>query len=300
VSARGRRLRRVCAALALPALGCAAAPQPAPAAAPFRVIAHRGASAYAPENTLPAFERALALGASEVELDVQLSRDGEIVLFHDATLDEKTDLAGAVRDHDAAALLRADIGSWFDATHPQGGARYRGTSLLRLEDLLARFGPRFHYHVEMKSQEPELPAALIDLLRRDAVDLLPQVTLTSFHLALLQRAHALDPRVARAWLVLTPPEASDDDARHAARRELVERAAREGFGSIAFPARELDAELVGQAHARGLEIRAWKTTTEALLDHALRVGADGATVDWPDRALRRIRERSGGSAASAR
>ena len=71
---------------------------------PFRVIAHRGASAYAPENTLPAFERALELGASEVELDVQLSRDGALVLFHDRTLDGKTNLSGAVRDHTADAL----------------------------------------------------------------------------------------------------------------------------------------------------------------------------------------------------
>ncbi len=53
---------------------------------PFHVIAHRGASAYAPENTLPAFRRALVLGAFEVELDVQLSRDDVVVLFHDATL----------------------------------------------------------------------------------------------------------------------------------------------------------------------------------------------------------------------
>ena len=74
-------------------------------ARPFHVIAHRGVSAEAPENTLPAFERALEIGVVEVELDAQLSRDGVPVLFHDGTLDAKTPLRGRVRDHAAEDLL---------------------------------------------------------------------------------------------------------------------------------------------------------------------------------------------------
>ena len=103
--------------------GGAAAESLASLPRPFHVIAHRGASAEAPENTLPAFERALALGVVEVELDVQLSRDGVPVLFHDRTLDEKTPLRGPVRDHSAQELTRADVGSWFDRARPGSGRR---------------------------------------------------------------------------------------------------------------------------------------------------------------------------------
>ena len=67
---------------------------------------------------MPAFERARESGAFEVELDVMLSADDVLVLFHDRTLDLKTDLSGRVREHRAAELLQADIGSWFDQTHP--------------------------------------------------------------------------------------------------------------------------------------------------------------------------------------
>ncbi len=98
--------------------GTATGARKRPLPVPFRVIAHRGASAYAPENTLPAFERALEVGAAEVELDVQLSRDDVLVLFHDRTLDRKTNLTGRVRDHAADALRGADIGSWFDDQRP--------------------------------------------------------------------------------------------------------------------------------------------------------------------------------------
>ena len=73
---------------------------------PFRVIAHRGASAHAPENTLPAFRRALVLGAREIELDVRFSADEEIIVFHDDSLDAKTNRKGRVRHHKAATLRR--------------------------------------------------------------------------------------------------------------------------------------------------------------------------------------------------
>ena len=111
--------------------------------APFHIIAHRGASAQAPENTLAAFERARESGAFEVELDVMLSADDVLVLFHDATLDLKTNLSGRVRDYPAAEVLEAEIGSWFDETHPGVEPRYAGTTLTTLSELFGRFGREF-------------------------------------------------------------------------------------------------------------------------------------------------------------
>ena len=81
--------------------------------AAFRLIAHRGASAHAPENTVAAFETAVALGSEEVELDVRFSGDGEVVVFHDHELQRKTALSGPVRHYPAEVLEQVDLGPWF-------------------------------------------------------------------------------------------------------------------------------------------------------------------------------------------
>src|SRR4029077_5147965 len=80
------------------------------------VIAHRGASGTCPENTLAGFRRAAELGAPMVELDVQLTRDGEGVVIHDVTLDRTTDGSGPVADHPRAEIERLDAGAWFGPT----------------------------------------------------------------------------------------------------------------------------------------------------------------------------------------
>jgi len=86
---------------------------------PRLVIAHRGASGTCPENTLVAFRRAAELGAHMIELDVQLTRDHEVVVMHDWTLDRTTDGTGAVGAITVADLRGPDAGAWFDA-------RFRG------------------------------------------------------------------------------------------------------------------------------------------------------------------------------
>jgi len=80
-------------------------------AEPFRIIAHRGASGYAPENTMAAFERAVAMGATEVETDVAFTKDGRLLLFHDDTLERTTNGAGLPEDFTLAELLELDAGS---------------------------------------------------------------------------------------------------------------------------------------------------------------------------------------------
>ena len=106
-----QRLRSLLFCLAAGSVvACVQAPTSQQFPRPFHIIAHRGASALAPENSLPAFLIAREQGAFEVELDVQLTRDDVVMLFHDATLDEKTRLTGSVRVYTAAELRETDIG----------------------------------------------------------------------------------------------------------------------------------------------------------------------------------------------
>jgi glycerophosphoryl diester phosphodiesterase len=247
---------------------------------PFRVIAHRGASAYAPENTLPAFDRAFEVGASEVELDVQLSRDDALVLFHDRTLDEKTDLSGPVRDHAAEALRQADIGSWFDALHPGAEERFAGTGLATLDELFGRFGARFHYHVEIKSAEEAIPPLLIE--RIAAHGLGERVIVTSFRDDQLRRTRALDEGLSICRLL--EKRAGRPEAYLLARGD-IDDAVRERFDMVGVHVEDLDRELVGYAHDRGLEIRAWGIGGPEDVERVVATGANGLTVDWPDVAL---------------
>ena len=277
----------ICGLLAL--MGCRGDPPgdaapPAPPAydpASFHVIAHRGASAYAPENTFPAYRLAFFLGVAEVELDVQRSRDGVLVLFHDDTLDRKTNRSGRIRDYSAAELRQTDIGSWFDREHPQVEQSYAGTPLTLLDDLWGVFGDRFHYHVEMKAPDPEIPAELLATVRAHGLE--RRVTLTSFHTEQLARLRRLAPRIRLCLLIRTDLGAS------------IEAAAREGYQQVGLRASDLTPALVQQAVSAGLEIRAWKVQSEADVIRVLEAGATGMTVDWPDRAgkiVHRFRERT--------
>jgi glycerophosphoryl diester phosphodiesterase len=122
------------------------------------VIAHRGASAYAPENTLPAFELAVRQGADALELDVRLTRDGAAVVLHDATLDRTTNLAGPVRARTLAELRAADAGHRFTPdrgrTRPFRGA---GVRIPTLAEVLWSF-PSAPVMIEVK--EPEVQDAV--------------------------------------------------------------------------------------------------------------------------------------------
>ncbi|HEV8663384.1 MAG TPA: glycerophosphodiester phosphodiesterase family protein, partial [Candidatus Methylomirabilis sp.] len=122
-------------------------------------IAHRGASADAPENTLPAFEAALAAGADALELDVHLAADGAIVVIHDITLARTTSGRGFVGRHTLADLKRLDAGSWF-------GARFAGTAIPTLEEVVTLARGRARLFVELKAGSDFYPGIEGAVVRR--------------------------------------------------------------------------------------------------------------------------------------
>src|SRR5262245_24640882 len=113
--------------------------------ASFMAIAHRGASSYAPENTFSAFELALSLGACELELDVQETADGELVVIHDDTVERTTNGTGAVTGHTLAVLQGLDAGAWFDR-------RFAGERIPTLDRMLERYSSRARLHIELKGR----------------------------------------------------------------------------------------------------------------------------------------------------
>ncbi|MDD4356017.1 MAG: glycerophosphodiester phosphodiesterase family protein [Smithellaceae bacterium] len=114
-------------------------------AGPLTIIAHRGASAYYPENTIASFKAAIAMGADMVELDVQMTQDGEVVVFHDEEITRCTNGRGRIADHGLVNLKKLDAGSWFDK-------KFSGAEIPLLSDVLSLCKDRIAVNIEIKTE----------------------------------------------------------------------------------------------------------------------------------------------------
>jgi glycerophosphoryl diester phosphodiesterase len=149
------------------------------------VFAHRGAKLVAPENTIPAFEQAIALGAHGAELDVQCSRDGVLVVMHNFTVDETTNGHGRVADLTAAELVKLDAGSHFDP-------KFSNVKVPTLEEVLAVTAGK----IKLKSQDPmggREVEPLVELIRQG--NLYDQVIVSSFNPITLIKLRSVDPQI---------------------------------------------------------------------------------------------------------
>ena len=228
----------------------------------FMNIAHRGASAYAPENTFAAFDTALALGASHVEFDLHFSSDGHIVVIHDDTLDRTTDGSGPVAARTLAQLRSLDAGSWFST-------EFSGELIPTFGGMLERYKGRFHFHIEIKAQIPGLSQRAADLVRGYGVA--DSATITSFHISSLEEVRAYAPELPSGWLVR---EVDDSTVVHAERL---------GLTLLCPHAGSVTPELVDSLHRKGFDVRAWGASDEELMRRVVDAGADGLTVNFPDK-----------------
>lgn len=158
------------------------------------VWAHRGASGYAPENTMPAFEKAIEMGADGIELDVQLTKDGELVVIHDETIDRTSDGHGWVKDLSYANLLKYN----YNRTHPEYGT----VQIPTLEEVYALVKPtNLTINVELKTGEifyPELEGRVLDLTARMGME--ERIWYSSFNHYTVQKIKELNPQAKTGML----------------------------------------------------------------------------------------------------
>ena len=230
----------------------------------FMVIAHRGASSYAPENTLAAFDLAIQMGVTDLELDVHATSDGHLVVIHDDAVDRTTNGSGPVTGHTLAALTALDAGAWFDP-------KFAGERIPTYADVLQRYRERAHIHTEIKGRSADLARRTVDVIRR--LGMTKQVTITSFQKAWLEETRAYAPELPTGWLVA---DASD---------ERVAEARALGLTQLCPRADTVTREMVQRLHAEGLIVRAWGVATELLMCRVVEAGADGMTVNFPDKLL---------------
>ena len=163
----------------------------------FIVIAHRGASAYYPENTMAAFEAALEMNAEMIELDVMMTGDGVPVVFHDALLDDHTNGSGFIWDYSLNELRKLDAGSWFDE-------KFAGQKIPTLEEVIKFAAGKIALNIEIKTEavtdkiEEGVEQKSLELVKKYGME--EHVLFSSFDYRAVAHLKKLDPRIPVALL----------------------------------------------------------------------------------------------------
>lgn len=240
---------------------------PAPIAKPVQVSHHRGALKYAPENTFPAFEKSIELGADYIEFDVQRSSAGVYYLLHDSTLDRTTNGTGPISETSSEVIEGLDAGSWFSE-------RFKGERVPTLDAFLERFAGRVGLYLDAKAIDPE---DLVDALRRfNALD----STVVYGDVDFLARLKEIEPGI-RSIAPLSRIEEI---------QPIMERLAPYGF-DCSWSA--LSKELIDRCHALGVKVFSDALGADENHEEALRAiewGIDLIQTDHPDRLQKAIDE----------
>ncbi|WP_201738499.1 glycerophosphodiester phosphodiesterase family protein [Thermus thermamylovorans] len=250
------------------------------------IIAHRGAPALAPENTLPAFQAALEQGAHMLELDVWRTRDGVVVVIHDETVDRTTDGQGRVGGMSLEELQSLDAGYRFT---PDGGFTYpwrgRGVRVPTLEEVLTTF-PEARFLIEIKENAPGMPEAVLAVV--DAMGARDRVVLASFHDEVIRRVRELAPGIPTG-------HASGE----ALRLVVLQRLGLAAFAPPVAealqvpewhgPLRVANPGLARLARRQGLAFHVWTVNEVEDMYRIIGLGANGLITDYPDR-LRQVLE----------
>jgi glycerophosphoryl diester phosphodiesterase len=253
------------------------------------VIAHRGGAGLWPENTAHAFERAAAVGADVLEMDLHSTSDGALVIIHDATVDRTTNGTGRVGDLTLAELKRLDAGyRWTKDGGRTFPFRDKGITVPTLLEVLERF-PLMRLNIDIKQAEPSIVEPFCRTLsERGATG---RVTVASFSSRTLAEFRRACPEVATS---AGAEEVAALSAELRAGRGLL-TAGRAPFRVVQVPEwvggqSGLTSEAVAALKRAGLEIDVWTINEEASMRRMIALGVDGIMTDYPDRLVTLLRQ----------
>jgi glycerophosphoryl diester phosphodiesterase len=232
------------------------------------ITAHRGAKAAAPENTLAAFQAAIDAGADYVELDVQHTRDGQVVVMHDADFMRMGDDPRRVADLTGAEIATIDIGRKY-------GPQFTGERAPTLEQVIDLARGRIKINIELKYNVPDpgLAPAVVELLRRE--DFIDQVVITSLDYAALKQVRSLEPRLKTGHIVTA----------------AVGDVLRTEADFLSLNSAKATARLVRRARAAGKDVAAWTVNDPEVMLRMIERGVDNIITDDPALLVRVMKER---------
>lgn len=229
----------------------------------FINYAHRGASSYAPENTMSSFKKGLELGANGIELDLQRTKDGKIVIFHDEYIDKKSNAEGKISDYTYNELKEFDFGSWFSE-------EFKGESIVLFDDFAEEFLKlkNITFAIELKEAGFESEALSIIKKYSDAEN----IYISSFIYEALKEVRAIDDNIKISWLI-----------REKIDKENIKKLLEIKGNQICPKATNVSAEDIDLANNSGLGVRLWGVSTEEIMNEVYKFNTEGMTVNFPDK-----------------
>lgn len=251
-----------------------------------KIIAHRGFSSQYPENTLCSFQGAIDSGADLIELDLQITADKELVIFHDTELARTTNGVGIVESLSLAELRSYDAGSWFSP-------KFQGERIPTLMEVFKLCENKIGINIEIKPTKVlDIIPAFEEALKENVSSL--EVFVSSFDIHLLVELMERNPGLACAYAFLDnellekietrePGVVLDHEVVRLSSFEHIERAASLGFRDINFRWSILTHELVNYAHEKGLLVNCWTVDEKEDMVSLITMGVDGIITNYPNR-----------------
>jgi glycerophosphoryl diester phosphodiesterase len=246
----------------------------------FVIIAHRGASAYAPENTLAAVQMAMDQRAEMVEVDILLSKDGVPVLLHDPSLNRTTSGQGLVTDFTLDELKKLDAGSWFSED-------FKGETIPTVEELLQLIKGKISVNLEIKTQaltdtlEGGIVQKVVDLVRKHGME--HHVIFSSFDPRAIRQLKEYAPEIPGA--ILYYAELYGD--KHPV--DIVRELRADAFNCSW---KEIRQDWLDSLHSQNIPVNIYTVNSDTLMHQLLDRGVDGIFTDYPDVLLQVLRSRN--------
>ncbi|MED1864752.1 glycerophosphodiester phosphodiesterase [Fictibacillus nanhaiensis] len=239
-------------------------------------VAHRGASGYAPEHTITSYKMGEKMHGDYIEVDLQMTKDGELIAMHDETLDRTTNGTGQVKDYTLEEIKQLDAGSWFNEKYPeQAKAKYEGLQVPTLEEVFQTFGKNANYYIETKSPEvyPGMEQKLLDVVNDYGINK-DKLLVQSFSSESLLKMNEIDPSVKLVQLLeyTTPAELTDAEVQSIKHYAM-------GIGPNSDM---IDREYVQKAVHNGLEIHPYTVNEKEEMQKLIDWGVTGMFTNFPD------------------
>lgn len=247
----------------------------APEEMAYTKVSHRGAAALAPENTLAAVEKGLAHNPDRIEIDVQQTRDGSVIVLHDITLDRTTNGSGLAKDLTLAEIKELSAGEWF-------GSEFAGQKVPTLEEVMELIDGQCTLIIEIKKGGyfyPDIEKNIVDIIdRHNARD---WCIVHSFNTQVIETIHDLDPGITlhklfTANLRFTPLIKADDVW------ELYRFQDYPYITEYSIHYRFANKKIISKIHAMGKKVNVWTVNDKKTIDRLLGLGVDGIITDHPE------------------
>ncbi|MEK4213396.1 glycerophosphodiester phosphodiesterase [Bacillus wiedmannii] len=239
-------------------------------------IAHRGASAYAPEHTIAAYKLGQQLRGDYIEIDLQMTKDGHLVAMHDETVNRTTNGTGLVKEHTLEEIKQLNAGSFFYEKHPSLAKKeFENANVPTLEEIIKTFGHNANYYIETKSPDeyPSMEEKLLEIIKHYGIN--DKVIIQSFSEASLQKIHSLDVNIPLVQLLPYKKAAQ--------LTELEMKKYKTYCIGLGMNYKYIDSTYVKRIKKHGLEVHPFTVDNETDMKKLILWGVDGMFTNYPDR-----------------